>query len=244
MSEEYKCKCAQCANPEYHTTASHLCGICGCFGHGTIECNDELAREELVTHHNEKMPPDRRCTTFNCKYKWSHSNESHLCRKCKKAFCPCGTPFGTGCYSDEHAAIRVGAGNIYDRGGQWRPFGVGTSSGQQRPFGVGTSSGQQRPFGVGTSVGTSSGQQRPFGTGTGVGTNSGQQRPFGVGIGIGTSSGQQRPFGTGTGVGTNSGQQRPFGVGVGVGTDSFIGSEQQRPFLNPPPPITNDMNNK
>ena len=78
------CKVAGCRFRNSHTTAGHLCGNCGQYGHGRIECGNHQAIQMLRQHHNDRLHDDHHCELEGCKYPWSHTREAHHCHKCKR----------------------------------------------------------------------------------------------------------------------------------------------------------------
>lgn len=78
------CKVAGCRFHKTHTTAGHLCGTCNTYGHGRIECNNNIQKASLNVFLNDKLPEDDFCDLGGCKYPWSHNRHAHHCHKCFK----------------------------------------------------------------------------------------------------------------------------------------------------------------
>ena len=76
------CKVSGCRYPSYHTTIAHRCGECNNYGHGQIECNNDVLKQQLLSFFEEQMPEDQFCRFPNCTYPWSHSSSSHHCFRC------------------------------------------------------------------------------------------------------------------------------------------------------------------
>ena len=41
------CKVAGCRHPHNHVTLGHLCGKCGKYGHGQMECGNQIQIDRL-----------------------------------------------------------------------------------------------------------------------------------------------------------------------------------------------------
>lgn len=78
------CKVLYCRYPNFHTTSGHKCGTCGKFGHGQMECGNNIKINNLVPYLNNVIPKNKQCTVINCRYKFNHMKESHLCDKCNR----------------------------------------------------------------------------------------------------------------------------------------------------------------
>ena len=78
------CKVKGCRFSNFHTTLAHRCGTCFQYGHGQIECNNIMAKNNLKQFIEDELPNSKWCAFENCIYPWSHSNESHHCYMCGK----------------------------------------------------------------------------------------------------------------------------------------------------------------
>ena len=45
------CKVRNCRFPNSHVTKMHLCGKCKSYGHGNIECDSVIQKENLIAHN-------------------------------------------------------------------------------------------------------------------------------------------------------------------------------------------------
>ena len=92
MTLPKRCCVEDCIIPHSHTTPGHKCELCEKYGHGRVECNNELSITYLPKRENGmwkydiydsiRMPIELQCTFGKCGYKWSHSTEYHHCSKC------------------------------------------------------------------------------------------------------------------------------------------------------------------
>ena len=85
MSFKY-CDCLNCKYATNHTTAYHICGKCGNYGHGRMECSNPV-RMSMLNKKNSGgfgMPSGMRCTINGCRNPMSHKTEAHHCSTCKK----------------------------------------------------------------------------------------------------------------------------------------------------------------
>lgn len=76
------CKVKGCRYPNFHTTKGHQCGRCKRFGHGVLECNYIDKILNLTNHHKDILPIDKWCKVKDCKYKYFHTTEGHICKYC------------------------------------------------------------------------------------------------------------------------------------------------------------------
>jgi len=76
------CKVRDCRFSSEHVTAEHFCRICGCKGHGQIECTNLNTRNSLNVYHNEILPLKLRCTRPKCESNKLHTINGHLCEIC------------------------------------------------------------------------------------------------------------------------------------------------------------------
>ena len=73
-----------CRYPDKHTTFGHLCGKCGGYGHGQMECGNSELMKDLRNYRNEILPKLLRCQVSGCKYSNFHTSDSHPCSLCNK----------------------------------------------------------------------------------------------------------------------------------------------------------------
>ena len=71
------CTVKFCKYSDTHVTRGHKCENCKLYGHGKIECKNNLLKDLLKEHFLDIMPRGKRCKINNCKYKVYHSYESH-----------------------------------------------------------------------------------------------------------------------------------------------------------------------
>ena len=76
------CQVKNCRFKYSHTTKGHKCGKCKEYGHGFIECGDELLVSILKYFQSDTMPNSEKCTAQTCNYRDTHSIEAHVCLKC------------------------------------------------------------------------------------------------------------------------------------------------------------------
>lgn len=83
------CMVQDCRFPTDHLTIAHRCGKCHTYGHGYHECSDYAKKHFLKQIINaqdflyeELIPLDRRCTLPDCRYSYSHTENSHHCSYC------------------------------------------------------------------------------------------------------------------------------------------------------------------
>jgi hypothetical protein len=85
-SQEYHCLIDQCKHKESHSSIAHRCSNCGKYGHGPGECgsSDKIEVLKNHSHFQLKLPQDKHCKISSCRYRGSHSTESHSCQTCGK----------------------------------------------------------------------------------------------------------------------------------------------------------------
>ena len=82
MSQNY-CIVYNCRFPDTHTTSAHKCGKCGKFGHGQMECGDQMKIDQLKSKSiGIRFPSYLRCTSMLCPCPWTHSDPAHYCVQC------------------------------------------------------------------------------------------------------------------------------------------------------------------
>ena len=76
------CKVEKCRYNNYHVTKGHKCGLCQTYGHGIIECQNPLKKQNLDQFLNDQMPDHLVCTRPRCQHSNLHSINSHQCKLC------------------------------------------------------------------------------------------------------------------------------------------------------------------
>lgn len=78
------CRVSGCRFANTHVTRAHLCGTCGQFGHGQVECGNVQAISDLGNKQGwQYLPPDQVCDVPHCKSPHTHLRCAHVCTKCK-----------------------------------------------------------------------------------------------------------------------------------------------------------------
>ena len=75
------CNVAKCRYASTHLTCAHLCGTCGAYGHGQMECGDarKVARLASLYSVSSVVTP---CGVPGCTYPSSHTSDAHHCTAC------------------------------------------------------------------------------------------------------------------------------------------------------------------
>ena len=76
----YSCKVHGCRHPNTHVTLGHQCGTCGGYGHGQMECGNQIKIDNLKQFHCQRV--SNPCSSSLCSHKHLHTNEGHKCYKC------------------------------------------------------------------------------------------------------------------------------------------------------------------
>jgi len=76
------CKVKCCRYASSHVTVAHMCGKCGGYGHGQIECEDLLAVKQLSLFFHETVATHDQCTEPLCVNRITHTTAGHTCRLC------------------------------------------------------------------------------------------------------------------------------------------------------------------
>lgn len=76
------CKVAFCKHINTHTTLGHLCPNCNQYGHGYIECQNQVEIDNLRDYDLDILPKEKWCIYKSCKSRKYHMTESHHCEKC------------------------------------------------------------------------------------------------------------------------------------------------------------------
>lgn len=83
MAHEYYCKVSGCRYKHSHVTNGHRCGNCKKYGHGIVECGNDLLIKLLNNRStNDIFPNNKYCNIENCKFKHLHSSRAHHCKFC------------------------------------------------------------------------------------------------------------------------------------------------------------------
>lgn len=77
----HSCRVRGCRFMNSHSTRGHRCGICGEYGHGVMECNNNRSVENLHFYDNE-VTPGERCTFPGCPNPETHTDSAHHCHRC------------------------------------------------------------------------------------------------------------------------------------------------------------------
>ena len=78
------CRVHGCQYPSSHVTLAHLCSRCNCYGHGSFECNNVPAKDNLrLNFHNDRMELHAQCSVNGCSNPETHSTRAHVCNSCK-----------------------------------------------------------------------------------------------------------------------------------------------------------------
>ena len=81
---EVLCKVYDCRYNNTHVTKGHKCGKCGLYGHGIVECTNNILKSNLNQYSNDLLLYNDRCKYNNCRYNLLHKSEAHHCEKCGK----------------------------------------------------------------------------------------------------------------------------------------------------------------
>ena len=75
------CRVQGCRFRDSHVTSGHLCGRCGQFGHGQLECGNSsrIDRLRIRTEHDRVAVE---CTIFGCLEPHTHTTPAHHCTQC------------------------------------------------------------------------------------------------------------------------------------------------------------------
>ncbi len=74
------CKVRYCLNPDTHNTRYHYCDFCQTYGHGDLECNDNLKINYLqILYGNDILPFDQHCQVPGCGETETHLTTVHRC---------------------------------------------------------------------------------------------------------------------------------------------------------------------
>lgn len=78
------CKVMQCRYSNTHVTSGHKCGVCAQYGHGEIECFNNIYINRLRDYYSDELPADKQCTVDGCDSKTLHTVDAHHCSRCGK----------------------------------------------------------------------------------------------------------------------------------------------------------------
>lgn len=81
------CKVKGCRFENSHVTSHHICGSCGKYGHGMVECGNRRLMNNLQNKFGkDELSDQHKCEVITCKDKHYHTTLGHLCRVCEKGF--------------------------------------------------------------------------------------------------------------------------------------------------------------
>lgn len=79
------CRVLECRYKTTHITSGHYCGNCNKFGHGRLECNNDILIKRLQDISiKDELGENKHCDIKSCNNSWSHSRSSHHCVGCGK----------------------------------------------------------------------------------------------------------------------------------------------------------------
>jgi hypothetical protein len=76
------CKVKNCRFSKFHLTKRHQCGTCYEFGHGQMECKNDLLKLNLDKFDSDFIDIDLHCTINDCIDRCTHLTSGHNCRFC------------------------------------------------------------------------------------------------------------------------------------------------------------------
>ena len=76
------CKVAFCKHNDTHTTLGHFCTNCNQYGHGYIECQNQVEIDNLRDYDLDILPKEKWCIYKSCISRQYHTTEYHKCEKC------------------------------------------------------------------------------------------------------------------------------------------------------------------
>jgi hypothetical protein len=77
------CKVKNCKFPTFHITKGHICGSCGVYGHGVIECKKPEFILQL-DYDDTVISVNLHCIIDGCTQKDKHISDGHHCLDCNK----------------------------------------------------------------------------------------------------------------------------------------------------------------
>ena len=77
------CKVSHCRFPQTHTTKYNICGSCNIRGHGQVECNNTVLKNQLALYL-EELPDALHCSFSSCDDPETHTSVAHQCELCCK----------------------------------------------------------------------------------------------------------------------------------------------------------------
>ncbi len=82
----FTCIVSGCRHPNSHVALGHECGTCHQLGHGTKECTNASAKEQLIKNidYNKYLSYSDQCTVLSCYNKNFHKTIGHKCEQCKQ----------------------------------------------------------------------------------------------------------------------------------------------------------------
>lgn len=96
MNTKY-CFVNLCRFPESHTTEGHLCGVCKKFGHGHLECGNQVQIQNLKFYDGMTLPKAIRCPVTGCKTGHNHTGDAHHCEICLESHSVVSCPSAQKC---------------------------------------------------------------------------------------------------------------------------------------------------
>lgn len=91
------CQVIDCRFSYTHVTKGHQCGICKKFGHGQLECGNQILIKDLKNYDNDNLPEHLCCKRPYCAYPKLHTTSAHKCVLCNgfhsKYNCPTSPDF-------------------------------------------------------------------------------------------------------------------------------------------------------
>ena len=82
MGPSIICNVKNCRFNKFHLTMRHQCGTCSEFGHGQIECKNDLLKLNLTKFDSDFIEINLHCTITDCIDSHTHLTTGHSCRFC------------------------------------------------------------------------------------------------------------------------------------------------------------------
>jgi hypothetical protein len=78
------CQVNHCRYSSSHTTQAHRCGTCGEFGHGQMECREEVLKDYLQQFNTDIMSQYMWCDLCpsTSEFRKTHTRDAHVCQNC------------------------------------------------------------------------------------------------------------------------------------------------------------------
>ncbi len=91
------CNITDCRFSLSHVSKGHQCGICKKFGHGQLECGNQVLIKNLKIYDKDTLPDHLHCKRPYCVYPTLHTTSGHKCVLCNdfhsKYNCPTSPDF-------------------------------------------------------------------------------------------------------------------------------------------------------